>query len=530
MLQVVRLKAACTLLQSSSAEVVCRTACASKLPRQRVSGARSFATYPELEREGDGAAQLYLRRPGAHGFSRCNFLRNRLGRAVEDNYVFDEVLGKGKAGMSEVWNAYHCKTGVQVAVKIVHKKRSVDLDALMRELEFLKVTDHPNIIRLYEIFEDENRLCLVLEYCRGGDLQEHILSRHRSGLGFSEQEVKEITQDMLRAVAYCHAQSIVHRDIKPSNFMFAPRLKLLDFGVSGVVPRSNPSSRLLKAVTGTTGYMAPEIIMGRAYGPAADMFSLGVTMFHLITGKLPIWLEGVGCYHFPKSDQLQLLSADALHLLSSLLAKTPGVRPTANGALRCTWLTNGNSSSDSSDFAHLDESRVKKLKLHRKRSKLQRAARTSMIACSSMNDPELEELESEFLQISRKNDGEIDHRDLKATMRLRNSMEAASLLADLDTSQNGTLCLSEWLVAASSSKIFTSKKAAQRAFDALDSDCDGLISATELHKILPHVFKEDELDSQMKRYDKDGDRHINFEEFFELLNEDVFDDVYESAT
>lgn len=477
---------------------------------------RCLAAGREFEHENDGAQDAYLQRPGAGGFARRNFLLDRLGHAIEEDYTLHERLDK--AGMSEVRIAFHRRTGKKVVVKIAQKKEIEQVKAITRELEFLKVTDHPNIVRLHETFEDADKLCMVLEYCDGGDLEDLVHSRHASEIGFAEDELKHITREMLQSVAYCHAQSIVHRDIKPSNFMFKRHLKLLDFGVSGVVPHSNPSARFLIVQTGTSGYMAPEIVQRRPYASAVDIFSIGVTLFYMIAGKLPFWMDNVGAYSFPESNHMRNLSAGGLHFLSKLLARDPKLRPTASEALRHAWLSDHNTSSS---FVHLDDARVEKIHHHSRRSKLQRCARTSMVVHSSLHQPELVNLASEFIEISKPNDGKIKRKELKSSLRLRSSLEAADLLNSLDSSCRGSLGFSEWLVAASSASFFCDGKLAKHAFVTLDSDGDGLISTRDLLTALPHVFTEDELAEEMKRYDTNGDGCIDMEEFCALLKEEL---------
>lgn len=492
-------------------------ASASRVARLRSNLAtRCLAAGREFEHENDGAQDAYLQRPGAGGFARRNFVPDRLGHPIENDYTLHERIDK--AGMSEVRIAYHRKTGKKVVVKTAEKSETEQVKAITRELEFLKVTDHPNIIRLYETFEDSNKLCMVLEYCDGGDLEDLIQSKHASETGFPEDELKHITREMLQSVAYCHAQSIVHRDIKPSNFMFKRHLKLLDFGVSGVVPYSDSSARLLVVQTGTDGYMAPEIIQKRPYTSAVDIFSLGVTLFYMIVGKLPFWMDAMGAYSFPESIHIRNLSADGLHFLSKLLARDPKSRPTASEALQHDWLSNRNTSSS---FTHLDDAKVEKIHHHSRRSKLQRCARTSMVVHSSLHQPELVNLASEFIDISKPSDGKIQRKELKSSLRLRSSLEAADLLDSLDSSCSGSLGFSEWLVAASSASFFCDGQLAKRAFVTLDSDGDGLISTKDLLDVLPYVFTEEELAKEMKRYDKNGDGCIDLEEFCSLLQEEM---------
>ncbi|CAK0859138.1 unnamed protein product, partial [Prorocentrum cordatum] len=164
---------------------------------------------PEFEHDDDVAQTTYLRRPGDGGFARRNFVGDTRGRDFHKVY---KLTGKQKdGGMAAIRGALHRQTGVPVAVKLVAKSRVQDAKAMLREIEFLKVTDHPNIVRLHETFEDAENMYLVMEYCMGDTLGDRILSRHRDGTGFTEEEVVFFARELLRAVAYCHTQSIVHR-------------------------------------------------------------------------------------------------------------------------------------------------------------------------------------------------------------------------------------------------------------------------------------------------------------------------------
>lgn len=481
----------------------------------------------------DNDASKWLTKPAPGGYARSNFIRDRLGDTIEDNYEFADNDSIVCGGMSRVKGAFHKRTGKKVAIKIVEKVHSDHLQALTRELEILKTTDHPNIVRLHEVYEDEEKLCLVLQFCSGGTLLDHIRSTHKSGRGFDEEELKDLTINMLQAISYCHSHNIVHRDIKPTNFMFAPRLKLVDFGVSGVVPKregsipisekhlqlykANAPKRLLEVKTGTDGYIAPEILDNRRYGPSSDMFSLGATLFHMITGKPPMWLESLRRYHLPKSPRLQNLSAAALNFSARLLSPDPKVRPTAGEALKDPWLAKENET----DFRHLDENRISKLQRHSMRSKLQRCVRTNYVVHTTVPEEDLVGFEDEFCSMVRTSMGEISKKDLKKSLRLRSSMEASNLLEALDAAGSESLSFSEWLVSSCSEDVFNDEVAARRAFETLDSDGDGFISAKDLYVVLPGVFAEQEILEEMGQHDLNNDGHIDFHEFCELLKQET---------
>jgi serine/threonine protein kinase len=176
----------------------------------------------------------FMAEPKSGGFSRSSFLDCKWERNIEDVYEFKAHLGKG--GMGQVRLAVHRRTGHSFAVKIVEKSRVEDAEALQRELKFLKVIDHPNVVRFHETYQDDTNLYLVMEHCEGDDLMDELRQRRKDGNNFREEELVQLATQMLRSVAYCHAHSIVHRDIKPANFIGLQSLKLVDFGVSGVAP------------------------------------------------------------------------------------------------------------------------------------------------------------------------------------------------------------------------------------------------------------------------------------------------------
>lgn len=493
-------------------------------PRRR---RRTISPRPESEHPDDRAQELYLSRPEKGGYARTNFVCAKKGAILQDAYEFTGHLGKG--GMGDVLSAMHRETGEAVAVKIVPRSRVEDAEALRRELEFLKVTDHPNVVRLYETYEDEENLYLVMEFCEGGDLWSHMNQKHEAGESFDERELAHTARQMLRALAYVHAQNIVHRDLKPSNFVRGSHsLKLVDFGVSGVVPSSQPSARRLKVRTGTDGYMAPEILQSRHYGPSADIFSLGATLYTMVTGKTLKWLESVGMYHIPVDDRLDELSAEGWRMLCRMMSRDPKARPTASECLQDPWLrvhcedqcaaVSSPSSLPPNGAGYVSAGLIKRLRRFSRRSKLQRCARASMAAFSRMQGPEVHALQNAFFALDRDNSGSIDVAELAAALCITET-EAAALLSGADTSGRGSVSYSEWLAATSPAAYFGDLEGALRAFDTLDRDGDGLITVEDLEKVFPGVFSKEELAEELRRYDFDGDGFLDFDEFRSMLRE-----------
>ncbi|PSN43902.1 hypothetical protein C0J52_03679 [Blattella germanica] len=148
----------------------------------------------------------------------------------------------------------------------------------------MKLVQHPNVVRLYEVIDTQTKLYLILELGDGGDLYDYIM-RHDGGLG--EEVAREYFRQIVRAISYCHRLHVVHRDLKPENVVFFERLgmvKLTDFGFSN---RFNPGQKL-ETSCGSLAYSAPEILLGDSYdAPAVDVWSLGVILYMLVCGQAP---------------------------------------------------------------------------------------------------------------------------------------------------------------------------------------------------------------------------------------------------
>ncbi|VEL28603.1 unnamed protein product, partial [Protopolystoma xenopodis] len=199
-------------------------------------------------------------------------------------YDLQHTIGRGHFAVVKL--ARHVFTGEKVAVKVIDKTK---LDPLSREHLFqevmcMKLVQHPNVVRLYEVIDTGTKLYLVLELGDGGDLYDFIM-RHEDGVG--EQVAKRYFRQIVTAIAYCHRLHVVHRDLKPENVVFFEKLglvKLTDFGFSNkFIP-----GRHLDTACGSLAYSAPEILLGDSYdAPKVDIWSLGVILFMLVCGRLP---------------------------------------------------------------------------------------------------------------------------------------------------------------------------------------------------------------------------------------------------
>lgn len=468
----------------------------------RFAASTASATCPEFECGEDREAERHLPKPGAGGFARGSFVRGARagGASIWDVYESGAVLGRGAFG--SVHSAKHRLTGETVAVKVVQKHKDMDLFSIQQEVQFMKVADHPNIIRLYETFENDSNIYFVMENATGGELWKHVLSQHEVGVGVSEQELASLMEEMFRAVAYCHAHCIVHRDLKPQNFIFIsplsgsarPALQLVDFGVSGIV--SLKVDRFLTKTTGTDGYMAPEVLKQQPYGPAADLFSLGAVMHALVTGVPPCWNKEKQAYMFPGKIRWRMMSEGAQSLLARLLDIDPEMRPSASEAMRDAWIRERSCTGDESAPFLLTNDHIERVRRFGRRSKLQRTLMECVVAFADQpasRCAEMRMLKNAFIAADKNGDGEVEVSELSRVVKCEtNSAEA--LLKALDESQDGTISYLEWLTAGASNAWFHDQECTRRAFDALDADGDGHVSIGDLQEVLPGVFQLEDVE------------------------------------
>ncbi|XP_041101713.1 SNF-related serine/threonine-protein kinase-like [Polyodon spathula] len=199
-------------------------------------------------------------------------------------YDLDKTLGRGHFAVVKL--ARHVFTGEKVAVKVIDKTKldSVATGHLFQEVRCMKLVQHPNIVRLYEVIDTQTKLYLILELGDGGDMFDYIM-KHEEGL--SEQLAKKYFAQIVHAISYCHRLHVVHRDLKPENVVFFEKqglVKLTDFGFSN---KFQPGKKLTTSC-GSLAYSAPEILLGDEYdAPAVDIWSLGVILFMLVCGQPP---------------------------------------------------------------------------------------------------------------------------------------------------------------------------------------------------------------------------------------------------
>ncbi|XP_016109188.1 serine/threonine-protein kinase MARK2-like isoform X3 [Sinocyclocheilus grahami] len=236
----------------------------------------------------------------------------------------------GKGNFAKVKLAKHVLTGKEVAVKIIDKTQlnSSSLQKLFREVRIMKLLNHPNIVKLFEVIETDKTLYLVMEYASGGEVFDYLVAHGR----MKEKEARAKFRQIVSAVQYCHQKCIVHRDLKAENLLLDAdmNIKIADFGFSNEFTLGNK----LDTFCGSPPYAAPELFQGKKYdGPEVDVWSLGVILYTLVSGSLPFDGQNLkelrervlrGKYRIPF-----YMSTDCENLLKKLLI----LNPTKRGSL-----------------------------------------------------------------------------------------------------------------------------------------------------------------------------------------------------
>nr|XP_008191309.1 PREDICTED: MAP/microtubule affinity-regulating kinase 3 isoform X9 [Tribolium castaneum] len=255
-------------------------------------------------------------------------------------YKLLKTIGKGN--FAKVKLAKHVPTGKEVAIKIIDKTQlnPSSLQKLFREVRIMKMLDHPNIVKLFQVIETDKTLYLVMEYASGGEVFDYLVLHGR----MKEKEARSKFRQIVSAVQYCHQKRIIHRDLKAENLLLDSEMniKIADFGFSNEFTPGNK----LDTFCGSPPYAAPELFQGKKYdGPEVDVWSLGVILYTLVSGSLPFdgstlreLRERVlrGKYRIPF-----YMSTDCENLLKKFLVLNPAKRANLETIMKDKWMNQG---------------------------------------------------------------------------------------------------------------------------------------------------------------------------------------------
>ena len=442
-----------------------------------------------------------------------------------DNYDVIKQLGKG--GYGKVYEVRNKKTGEIRACKHLSKLSIKNLEKFEREINILIKTDHPHIIKLYEIFESQRSLYLVMEECKGGEVFDKIIEHIQSKQMYSEKDAANMFLQLMSSIEYCHNNGICHRDLKPENLLYLNAgnekdnpIKVIDFGLSQIF-----TDRKLKTKVGTAYYVAPEILMGD-YNEKCDIWSAGVILYIFLSGDPPFnGPNDAAIYN--KISQMKFsfpekkwgnISNEAKDLIIHMLAPEKE-RYNAKQVLAHPWFKNAKNTPlvdlnfDPMFFSdYIRGSGLKKASL--------------LFIASRLDENEILNLKKIFEAFDKGKDGQISIDELQqGLIQLKSSHvnpnDVFNLFKTLDADKNGRIDYTEFLAATLDKKTYLKKERLFEAFCVFDKDNSGHISKQEIMEVLKtEKSQEKEIDKYIKAADKNGDGVIDYREFLEHMGYD----------
>ena len=447
---------------------------------------------------------------------------------VKDYYNIIKEIGKGANG--KVYEVQNKKTKDIRACKFLPKSniKESDLQKFRREIKILIKTDHPNIIKLYEVFETNKYLYLIMERCNGGELFDKIINNIGSGKMYSEKIAANLLLQIMSAIDYCHKNGICHRDLKPENILFLKEgneennpIKVIDFGLSQILDKDK-----LTSPVGTPYYVAPEILSGE-YNQKCDIWSAGVILCILLTGEPPfngpnnaIIYHKIKNFEYCFSEKWKYISNEAKDLVSHMLVPQ-NMRYNASEVLAHPWFKIAQEDKIS-NYLGLD---LSFLKLYKKTNIFKKIIITFI--ASRLNDNEVNDLNKLFEIFDINNDGQISFEEFQQVFLNNkyngiNQDEIREIFNSIDTDKNGKIDYTEFIASCLQEKIFLNKERLNEAFSIFDKDNNGAITKDEIMRVLQinnEQNKEiEEIEEIIKSIDKNGDGVIDMKEFDDFMN------------
>mmetsp|Transcript_50417 Transcript_50417/g.117679 ORF Transcript_50417/g.117679 Transcript_50417/m.117679 type:complete len:568 (-) Transcript_50417:94-1797(-) len=447
---------------------------------------------------------------------------HRLPRKIDHDYqILEKVLGTGYNGVVKQAVTKGASNPTKYAIKAfttVNLSREAKAQ-LETEVDVFLGMDHPHVARLFDVYESEHHLHLVMECMEGKELFDRVTERKR----FSEYDAAEAVRQMLLAVNYLHSHGIVHRDLKLENFLYdklgSDHLKLIDFGFSKVW---DPTVKM-QCSCGTLSYVAPEVLR-KNYTNKCDLWSVGVIAFILLSGYMPFsgsennqTMNILAGKYILKPERWNSVSKDGLGFVQALLSVEASKRLSASDALQHVWIQK----REEKQKVDIDEGIIDSLRQYGQASRFRRAC-MEMMAWSLTNE-ERSMVRKQFLAMDKNKEGTITLGELRQVMIDQfdiSDEETKRVFEAMDSNNDSTIHYSDFLAAMLSTRIKLHGDLLLKTFKRFDKDSSGYITVENLREVLGESFEGEDVAKLLEEADMLKDGRISYREFVAyLMNE-----------